>query len=186
VAGQPARLLCHVKFIIMPAPIATSLTAILAAVKTQLQTVTDLPVNLIRIVARGQTPRFQGDQDILLRPGDVSWDKGFDSGSGRVCAIIRRPLLVHIRTRFDVDMSDQDDSRLLDATYGHIPLEETVCNALLDFLPADDSSNLLTQEPMHPIDYPAEEKQEGQASAWIESRLAFQLTYQLPLNPQSE
>lgn len=175
----------HINLYLMPSPIAVSLTALLAAVKSQLQTVTNLPAIRIRVVARGQTPKFQGDQDILLRPGSIVWDKGFESGSGRVCPIIRRPLLVHIRTRFGVDMSDADDFRLTDPTYGHIPLEESICNALLGFMPMDSGQNLLTQEPLHPIDYPEEEKQEGQAADWIETQLAFQLTYQLTLNPQT-
>jgi hypothetical protein len=82
-----------------------------------------------------------------------------------------------------LDLSDSDDTRLTDPVLGHIPFEELVANALYDFCPADASQNLLTQEPMHPIDYAPEEEQEGQAADWIETRLAFQLTYQLPLNP---
>lgn len=164
----------------MPTPLATSLTPILAAVSAQLTAVTGIPPNLIRLVARGTTPRFQADQDILLRPGQVTYDRGFDAGSGRVCPILRRPLLIHLRTRFNADPSDADDSRLTDPVYGHIPFEESVINALAWFLPQDGNQNWLVQEPMHPIDYPPEELQTAEAADWIESNLAFQLTYQLP------
>lgn len=166
----------------MPSPIATSLVNIIPVVKAQLVRATGLPDTAIRLVARGQTPRFQADQDILIRPGQVAWDQGFDVGSGRVCAIIRRPLLVTVRTRYNVDLSDEDAYRLTDAVNGHIPLEEKVVDALLDFVPRDGNDNMLVQEPMHPLDYPQEEEQPAEAADWVESRLAFQLTYQIPLN----
>lgn len=166
----------------MAQPIPASLIQIVPVVKAQLVKATGVPDNLIRFVAKNQIPRFQGDHDILLRGGGIQWDKGFDVGSGRVCAIIRRPLLVRVRTRCNLDLSDQDDSRMLDPTLGHVPLEESAANALYDFVPQDANGNMLVQEPMHPVDYPEEEAQEGQAADWAESLLAFQLTYQLPLN----
>lgn len=164
-------------------PIPASLTAILATVKNQiLLAVPQLSDNQVRIVARAETKRFRGSQDILLRPGPVSWDRGFDVGSGRMCPIIRRPLYVHIRTRLNTDPSDSDELRLTDPTYGHIPLEESICDVLLDFIPQGSAGEWFVQEPMHPLDYrEEEEQQEGEARDWVETTLAFQLTYQLPL-----
>lgn len=181
----------------MPGPVSKGFTPILAAIKAQLMQVTQLPSERVHIVAHRRTTHMQGDQDILIRPGPIEWDKGFDYGAGRAIVVAIRTLFVVIRTRANLDISTSDDIRLTDPALGHIALEESVVDCLYCYLPMDVQGEALVEEPLHPLPHEEERRSLGQGdsplletrergvgSDWIETELVFAVKYSIPLNQQ--
>jgi hypothetical protein len=165
----------------MPAPIATSLRAILPAIQAQLASVTGLTTNRVLLVQRETTPRFQGDQDVLVRAGPPQPEDGFELGSGRHAAIVTRLVQVTARTRWAVDESDRDDYALVDEDYGHLALEEAVVNALHIWVPTDRNGNWLSVEPMHWRPHEAPVHDEPLPASWLSTSLLFDVRYHLSL-----
>lgn len=164
----------------MPAPIATNLRTVLPLVTTQLATVTGISSNRILIAQRPLVPHIQGDQDLVVRIGPPQASSDFD-GSGRVCTVVARVLQVTPRTRWAVDQGDRDDQWILDPTYGHSRLEESVVDALHNWIPSDANNNFLTIEPItwNPSSPPIRETPEN--SSWGHTDLTFTIRYILSL-----
>lgn len=163
---------------------AASLVPILEAIQAQIVTVTGLSAEKVSLSAKEIQPRFKGDQDVYIRLMDSTPDMGFEHGSGRTCIIVRRPLVVTLRTRYQVDPSDIQNAWFLDPNYGHIAKEECLFNGLVNWIPLDSSGNWLTSEPLHPMPTPPEvmmEKPKGKG--WGESHMTFELVYQAVTNP---
>src|SRR5262245_9245128 len=85
----------------------TPFAEVLQAVRTRLGQICRLPSNQIKLAARdrGYLPHFDGDQDLVLRTFGPLPEEGFNDGSGRTEAVVRRPLSVLARTRLGVDIS---------------------------------------------------------------------------------
>lgn len=161
-----------------------SLLSILPAIQAQVIAVTGLPPEKVSFAARDLEPRFRGDQDCYIRLLNPSPEQGFEHGSGRTCIILSRPLVVTLRTRYQVDTSDVQNLWLLDPTYGHLAKEEALFNGLVNFVPTDSSGNWLTSEVLHPLPTPPEVMADKpQGKGWGESHLTFELKYQVLLNP---
>jgi hypothetical protein len=171
----------------MALPPLPSLAPLLTAVKNQLSLKTGLGLNLIHAVARNQTPRFQGDQDILLRLLRPVPEEGFVSGSGRLATVVQRPLLVTLRSRSQTDPSDADDLWLTDPALGLLALEDRVLDALHLWWPTSPQGILLTTEPMRLAPSEPEQKPGEGAPAgdmqWGETHLLFEMKYIIACDP---
>jgi len=133
----------------MPAPAAflrANIGPIVLLMQAQLVKSTNLDQSRIMIVAEdGETvPRYQGDQDILIRPMGEDEEEGMLEGSGRVDDRRKRQIYVYCRTRVYLDPADQDAIRLTDASLGHFALEDQVANALQIWAAQDALGNILS------------------------------------------
>lgn len=164
---------------------ATSLVPLLTALQAQIATCTGLPPEKISLSAKDIQPRFKGDQDLYIRLMDATPRPGFEHGSGRTCIILSRPLVLTLRTRYQVDPSDVQNAWFLDPNYGHIIKEEQLFNCLVDQPILDPAtSNWLTSEVLHPLPTPPEVMQEKpRGKGWGESHMTFELVYQPSLTP---
>lgn len=168
----------------MPTQIPAPLTTIVPTIQTQIQAVLSLPPEKVSLSVRDIQPRFKGDQDCYIRLLDATPRTGFEHGSGRTCLVISRPMVITLRTRFQVDASDLNNLWLLDPTNGHWTKEEALLNGLLNWAPTDDSGNWLTAEVLHPLPTPPEimaEKPVGKG--WGQSHLTWELVYQFLSTP---
>lgn len=171
----------------MAAQIRASLATILPLIETQIVTVLEWTnPNRVKSVARdvGQIAHYQGDQDILIRPGDFLSLQSYDDGAGRWDTRIRRILEVGVRSRRRGDPTDQDDIWLTDPKAGvaYVALEEAVLNALHQFEPEDSNQNVLTCEPMRIYTGRKPVKAPKDMAAWGYGVLLFEITYQPPLD----
>ena len=168
-------------------PIPTPLAGILPLVEAQILLLTQglphpLSTNRIFLVTDDQIPKFQGDQDCLIRPGPIQAVETFSTATGRFCPLVTRTLVITLRTRYAVDMSDRSESWVLDAALGHYVLEEAVVAALHDWQPTDPSGNALTEEDLHFLGGTSPQK-DKRDSQWGQSTLSFSCVYQLPMSP---
>lgn len=162
----------------MATPIPTPLATILEAVKAQIVANTTVTDNRVLLVTKKRIPKFQGDQDCLILPGPIQALEDFSAAAGRIACIVLRPLVITIRTRFGVDMSDRSDSWITDPTLGHYVLEEALVAALHIYLPTDSLGNAYTQEPIHWVNSTSPE-QDKQDQTWAETTLQFTIKYQI-------
>lgn len=162
----------------MAAQIRSNFVAILQAVQTQLAKVTGLPTTRVLLVARRASPKFQGDSDILVRPGRFISPPEERTAAGYVELIIRRLLIVQPRVRRLADMPDRDDIFLTDAALGYFTLEENIVNALSNFEPTDASGNVLTFGTIQLRSGAEVQKEtEDKAPGWGFGGLEFEIPY---------
>lgn len=174
----------------MPAIVPTGWAAILTAVETQLITVTGFPNERINNSTEdGESAHFQGDQDIVMRTGNLTPVGPDIDSKGRLAIRIVRQLQVIPRTSIAVDTHGLTDAWLTDPSFGHLQLEEAIFNALQGFEPSDANGNWLVTEPMRlvpsqPPIRPA--PPDLKPAVWGSSTLTFEITYLMALNPQGE
>lgn len=154
---------------------------ILLAVKAWLVEQEVADESRILIVARDSrdVPHFQGDQDIVLRPGRLQ-SLGYEEGSGRYDKRVKRRLEATIRTRLELDEADSDE-QWLTREDAHTDLEEDVVAALELFPVEEADGDLLLVEPMRLISGDVPGKR-ASAKGWGESTLVFEMVYALPLD----
>jgi hypothetical protein len=159
-----------------------SLRSILTNVKAQLVASTGVTANRVLLLARDDTPHFQGDSDLLIRVGKPYPDEGFSTGAGRVAVVLRRPLQVTCRVRKSLDEGDRDDTALLSDT-GLIALEEAVVDALHIWVPVSaGSDDWNTVEPIHWLPSGTPVKETPTQQGWLRSDLVFEMRYTLPVS----
>lgn len=129
---------------------SASFSAIAAAVVEQLAAVTEIDPAYVHLVASDRyritclEPRF-----LYLRYFGLQPDT--DAGAGRRARPVYRRFRVYIYTRNSLDRST-DDTVALTAEDGHEALELLTLDALDEHFPKDEDGNLLTIEPLHPLD----------------------------------
>jgi len=158
-----------------------SLASILKAIQSQLMTFTGFPVERVRISARWPDPLAAvGDQDLTIRPLGF---KVQDKRNSRLETRVYRRIGVMIRTRLGTDYYESGQSWLTDPTLGHIPLEETVLDALLNFIPLDNKfiQNWLSI-PLKLVGGEDPERQDEDSGNGVEI-LMFELEYMPPIDP---
>lgn len=167
----------------MPAQIRASISDIIQAVKARLMTATGFPAERVFNAARERVPHFQGEQDLVLRPGSFRSRQEFNDGAGRVATVCVRTLGVIVRTRGMLDTGGQDDiwlmtPDLVSPETGYFELENAVIAALQDFLPEDGNGNTLLGEPMRLIGGSEPRRETGDKNTgWGAGRLDFELMY---------
>lgn len=165
----------------MPAPIPTSLATILPKITARLADVTGVSSNRVLLLARPDTPHFQGDSDLLVRVSAPLPDDGFAHGAGRHGGVVvRRTVQVTPRVRSAHDQGDRDDAALTSAA-GLLPLEESVVNALHVWVPTS-GDDWLAIEPMHwrPGGQPVHPTPVHQS--WLHSDLVFEIRHILSVS----
>lgn len=90
-------------------------------------------------------PRFQGDQDLVLRVSGARNLPGFMEGHGIIAPGVRRGLIVQCRSRRAQDVSDRIDNWLLAS---QLPYEDQVLFALIGYFPKNDDDDVLTVHEM--------------------------------------
>jgi len=75
-----------------------------------------------------------------------------DAGAGRRARPVTRRLRIFVYTRSNLDQYTHDNIALLEAADNHEVLELQTIDALDEFYPKDSDDNLLTIEPLHPLD----------------------------------
>ncbi len=131
---------------------------------------------------RGKQPSFIADVQLQLSVSGFIPGRENDGG-GRLNTWIRRRLRVLIRTSLLLDEAERDDTRLLDADFGHYALEDAVMNSLHDFAPEDTDGNWLLNEPMRLNPSGDAEQEAANDSAWTQSVLEFEICYTADLDP---
>lgn len=123
----------------------TPFEAILAPILVRLYEVLGLDEpakqNVVMFSRIEGAPRFQGDQDVVLRVSGARNLPGFMEGHGIIAPGIRRGLIVQCRTRQSVDVSDRIDNWLLNR---QLPFEDQILFALIGFFPKNDDEDVLT------------------------------------------
>lgn len=164
-----------------------SFADILLLCRTQLVAeVEDLVEGNVRFIARSQqqAPHFQGERDVLLRPGRfVSKAEVFD-GAGRTCTRFLRHLDMFVRTRLELDEADEDKLWLTDADLGLLKFEEACCDALSGFWPEDEEQNNLTVQPLRIWDGTDPQRGQSEDWAWGNSAIRFEVEYLFSLRQQ--
>src|SRR5437016_1696688 len=118
----------------MPVVARASLTDVINAAAAQVVLGTGLdPSRVLPIARRQKVPRFDADQDILLR------FKGFrsqypDHRDRHDCRLLHR-LFVTIRTRFELGEFNDDAEWLTDSGKGNVVAWQAVLNCLQNFTP---------------------------------------------------
>ncbi len=166
----------------MASPITSPLVPILNAIKGQLVSKLPMDENRILLILEGQpTPKFQGDQDILIAPGPVQPEPNMDSAAGRAIPLVYRVVSITLRTRFGVDLSDRADSWISDGTNGYFVFEEGILAALNNLQPETARGDVLLQEPMHwiPSSKPVKAPRDR---TWGEAVMSFSILYQLDMS----
>ena len=160
--------------------IRAGLTIVLSAVKAQLVSYLPITPGQVLILARRrqEAPHLTGDQDLLLKVGPF-----FPANPGisdRIDCRVRQRLTVVVRTRWETDEADRDDTWLLDPNVGNRVLVEDVLDALQKFEPADQNGNALVYEPMKFVagGEPGKDPDQGE---WGEDDITFELPLTLPL-----
>jgi hypothetical protein len=168
----------------MPTPpqvLASSAATIVPVVKAMIVAATGIDSSSVKVCRRKKIPPFGGGPDILLRLSSPRPLPEWFSGSGRYAHVIYRVLEVVPRVRLQVDMSDRDDTWLLDSTKGLIPLEDVIVNALQGQFPVDGNGNHLTIQGMILVEGERPEDN-GPDPAWGQSTIPFGLFYEQPEN----
>lgn len=161
----------------MATVVRASIRDILTAIKAELVLREVLGEDAIHFVARDYVPHFVADKDLLLRPGRVTSSEPWNTGAGRAATALKRYLHCICRTRLALDESDRDEKWLQDEAFGHWILEESVLDALQDFLPEDADENVLLIEPMRVVDADAPDKDRKEPLLWGESTVTFEVFY---------
>lgn len=174
-----------------------SLRDIVTSVTAQLIQTTSgsspLTANSIKISTRFQAspvPKLDGDRDVLLRFASPYPVEDFVCGAGRIASVVYRHMEVVIRTRLQTGMIDRDDTWLMDATLGHLAVEEFVVDRLHLFDPLNITGGRLLIEPMRvdsnqgstysdPSTYAV--GQDRAAPSFGQSLIAFEFKYELLL-----
>lgn len=121
----------------------TGLAAILLAIRQRLAdglteevvgSLLKIPITAILFSRVDQAPRFNSNQDIVLRVTGPRPYPGMTEGHGEIAPVVTRGLIVEIRSRFTVDQPDRVDNWLL---LMQLPLEDAVLTALTLFRPMD-------------------------------------------------
>lgn len=163
----------------MPAPSqSASFSNIINAIATQVVTVTALSEDYVNIVASDKYNIADYEaQFIYIRfYGLQPWT---DYGAGRRVRRAKRFVRVYIYTRNNLDRYGDDTA----AATAHSDLEETLMNALDEFIPRDALGNPLVVEPLHPLDDTAgPERKPIDDDGLISSSLLFEVEYVLPNN----
>ena len=120
----------------------SGIVPVLQAMQAQLVAASVVPVERCFLVARDpvKTERYQGPQEVYLRPLGFLADDPNVTGGGRIDTRFTRSVEITLRTRNDRDQSGQDPHFLTDIDT-HFALEEAVVNALQLFFPVDSSGN---------------------------------------------
>lgn len=170
----------------MPTILNTGFSPILQAIQAQLIAVTGLPRERVNSSAWDATPEFQGDQDLILHVGNPSPVGADQDSKGRLATRMVRPVEARPRTRLALDVGGYADLWLTDPAKGHLQLEEAVFNALEQFFPADGQGNWLVTEGLRlvPSVRPVIPEAPPQTPReWGDSRLTFEVSYLIALNP---
>lgn len=170
----------------MPTLTPSPFAAVLTAIENQLQSSTGLPDERVNVTGWDVVPDFQGDQDILIRAGNPSPHMEDMESKGRLMTRIVRPVEVQVRARVALDPTGYSDIALLDPALGLFALEEAAVNALHGFVPVDGNGNWLTTEEMRLIPSTRPTGNPDDPREWTSSRMTFEVTYILKLNPQQE
>ena len=160
----------------MATTLRTSVNPILSAIVAQLVTSVPIPTERVIITTWDHIPSFQADQDIVIHVGSASPEGGM-APTGRFWSYLRRLIAVRVRSRFAVDLSYQDVSKLTDTNLGLFTLEETVLSALQDFQPTDINNNSLVIEPLRYFTEGPDPVKEPADVTWVSSVLPFSILY---------
>lgn len=121
-----------------------------------------------------------GSNYLVLWPDVETPNIPIFQGAGRLDTRMTDRLNVHVRSAAALDEYASAQTWLTDPSLGHIFLRHQVWDALLNYLPTDSNSNLLTVNGLVPA--PARKaKLEGEKKYWGESVLAFDVNYVLAL-----
>lgn len=127
-------------------PIRVTFGTILSAIQAQLVNITGFETTAVKLIGRkdGLVPHLMGDRDILVRPSGFVVPVDQEEASGRIATRLDRTVYIFPRVRMGRDEVDRDTQWLIDPENGIFALEETVLDALLDWLPTDQDGNELT------------------------------------------
>jgi len=164
---------------------STPLQPILDAIVARLYAVLELEENqqhLVMFARVEESPRFQGDQDIVLRISGVRPLPGFMEGHGVIAPGVRRGLIVQVRTRASRDPSDRVDNWL--AT--QLPREDLILYALTGFVPQNEALDNLCINEMRLEDTEAYKNELSRIppadATWGANTLVFAIDY-VPVTP---
>lgn len=153
---------------------------------------TGFPAERVFNAARERVPHFQGEQDLVIRPGPFRSRQEFNDGAGRVATVCVRTIGIIVRTRGMLDTGGQDDiwlmtPDLVDPATGYFELENDVIAALQDFLPVDSNDNALLGEPMRLIGGSEPRRETGEKNTgWGAGRLDFECMYVFDMLPEDD
>ena len=164
----------------MAEAIRSSMRQIVPVCLARLVAVTGLPAERVNPwVGDAEAPHLQADQDLVLRLGGWSPDRGWFVGGGRSSLRLVERFEVQLRTRLALDPAGSAYVWLTDTTLGHLQLRNLVLDALVEFLPADTSGNVLVTDPLAlvPAPKPRTDARGGQPVSWGSETLTFEVAY---------
>lgn len=164
----------------MARPIQVGMAAILAATKGHLMDSLGFPAERVYVIASPPVnDKYQADQVVAIHVGDFVRNVPWSDGSSRICTYLSRQLEVVCHTRLALDYAAEDYIWLVHNSLGHLALEDAVANAMDDWLPMDNSGNVLTLQPVKLLGGRAPTKEERvKAPGWGLSVIQFAVAYQ--------
>lgn len=167
----------------MASPIPTTFDLVLAAVQARLMAVLEWPEERVVIDARTDAEADEvtpvADQFVRLRLEVRRPDPHSPVGRGRVYPELHVDFACTLRTRYDVDAANSDQTILTDATRGHLRAEHDLWDALWCFQPADGEENWLVREPIQPGPATAPRRP---PKGWMSSTLSWESVVILDLD----
>ena len=158
----------------------TSFVNILTPIYASLVTNTGLATTAIKLRSKRQW-KFTADKILILVPQQLGRDAVVSDGSGRIMTALKRQLWVQCVCRLALDTIDDGTQFFTNTSYGLIPFEEQVLNALVEFQPINSAGTALTIEPIKFIGG-VPPTQEVESVGWGQETLAFEITYAPALN----
>ena len=105
---------------------------------------TTFPIERVVMQKNSDLPAsLQADQILVITPETENMIRPQIGSAGRKDARVDRGVTVVLWSRLNLDVAWQDQSFLLDTTYGLIPFENLVVNSLLTWIPMDSGQNVL-------------------------------------------
>lgn len=164
----------------MAAQVRANLADVLNAVVDRLAQKAGVDAAQVAVSAR-DLPFFVPERCLVLRVLGERQAPGWD-GAGRVNDLRARQVRLVVRTRLLLDEAGRDAAHLLDASLGHLALEDACADALAGFLPTDGQGDGLTAVPLEPGPFSDPRPASKDNPEWLESSCEFTATYNRALN----
>lgn len=151
---------------------------IILGIRTRLAAALEWDEDRIPIVAgKAEVPHLMGDREVLIRVLGERPDRQAIDGAGRDWNVRIRKLEIECRTRSLLDVSHEDRIRLTNATFGHIALEDQICETLESMLIYDSEDDWLTSDVVRLHDLSDPQRDKDAPAEWVSSRWDVEFTY---------
>jgi len=163
----------------------TTLAAVVAAVRTQIQGKLGFPAERVLPHAGDAADPdpfpAQAEQLVLIHLGGGRVEPGVYDGAARNAPLFRQELLCTLWTRLVSDDPSTAERYLLDQTLGHLKFTDQLWDALWAFQPLDASGNWIVTEALRPEQWQPPRQAPGR-KGWGRSALRFTATFCLALD----